>query len=596
MGGKHTRRSTYVLMKKFARIHLVFAALILTALAASCALREIIFPENTQLFVRISIPDAVLTKAETGTHTGLTSERTLSDLQIWVFRTGATTSAGLIGYKRLDADALAATGLKNGSASRFAIAVDKTILEENPLPRVDVYAVANGASAGFTIDKFASAGGDWAKVSPADLAAFVMDAESFGVTTLVTEVPAAGLPMAGLMRNEPITGEFPVLTISTLTLTRAVSKLRFVFCQMTDEGVPVDEFHVTGISLQGQIAQNEKLITDQVYSTHTYLTKLFDSEGYVTLDKSWSGSSLPSPANNAAPGDYIYTGQDAQAYEDLIDGGVSGGVLTEWGLTYLRETDTRLYGEISYTVGSGATMRSKTTSFTMDAPGDFTRNHSWIIYAYFIGGRLVVQPTVLPWIAGQDRISYKTTGFTEFKYEKPWLRYDVDKKPSTWDDTWLVVAYGYEGGNVGKPTHSPMFTLETISADNLRLQINNDHFIIVQMTETTDALGYPVFTYTKHAQTLDIPASQEKTTTNFYVVPVSDAVMADPYVKVFLTRLSSGGQPPVNIPFNHNLPGDEDHTSILIYNPGMAEYTANMENHKSSGDVQPSEYWLEEEG
>ncbi len=152
------------------------------------------------------------------------------------------------------------------------------------------------------------------------------------------------------------------------------------------------------------------------------------------------------------------------------------------------------------------------------------------------------------------------------------------------------------GANLGKPTHSPMFTLETISADNLRLQINNDHFIIVQMTETTDALGYPVFTYTKHAQTLDIPASQEKTTTNFYVVPVSDAVMADPYVKVFLTRLSSSGQPPVNIPFNHNLPGDEDHTSILIYNPGMAEYTANMENHKSSGDVQPSEYWLEEEG
>lgn len=578
-----------------AHIRLALAALLLATLAVSCFRRELFGLEDPFLYVKINIPDAVLTKAETGIHNPWAAERTVSTLQIWVFRAGATTVDGLIGYKSLDPEALAATGLRNGSAARFSIALDKDILEENPLPNVDVYAVINGASAGFTIDKFPSAAGDWAKVLPADLADFVLDADSFGVNTLVTEVPAAGLPMAGLMKNEPMTGDYPVLSISTLTLTRAVSKLRFVFCQMTENGTPVDEFHITGISLSGQIGQNEKLFTDQTYVSHTYLTRLYDSDGYVTLSKSWT-TGLPVPADNEAPGDYLLNGQTAQEYEDLIDGGVSSGVLTQWGLTYLRETDQKLTGTIDYTVGTGATMRTKQASFTMDANGDFTRNHSWIIYAYFIGGRLVVQPTVLPWIAGHDRISFKTTGFTEFKYEKPWLRYDVDKKPSTWDDTWLVVAYGYEGGNVGKPTHSPMFTLETISADNLRLQINNDHFIIVQMTETTDALGYPVFTYTKHAQTLDIPASQEKTTTNFYVVPVSDAVMADPYVKVFLTRLSSSGQPPVNIPFNHNLPGDEDHTSILIYNPGMAEYTANMENHKSSGDVQPSEYWLEEEG
>ena len=585
-------------MNRFARIRFAISALLLAVLAASCSLREIVFLDDPVLNVKVVIPDAVLTKAETGVHGAWSAERTVSSLQVWVFRAGATTSAGLIGYKTLDPDALAATGLSNGSAARFSIAVDKNILEENPLPNVDVYAVINGESAGFTLDKFTSAAGDWAKVSPADLTAFIIDADRFGVDNLVTAVPSTGLPMAGMMKNEPMTGEYPVLNISTLTLTRAVSKLRFVFCQMTENDTPVDEFHITGISLSGQIAQSEKLITDQVYSTHTYLTRLYDSQGYVSLNKSWTASSeLPVPANNPLPGNYLYdSSMTAQQYENIIDGGVDAGVLTQWGLTYLRETDKQLTGTISYTVGVGSSLRAKQATFTMAAEGDFTRNHSWIIYAYFIGGRLVVQPTVLPWIAGQDRTSYKTTGFTEFKYEKPWLRYDVDKKPSTWDDTWLVVAYGYEGGNVGKPTHSPMFTLETSSTDNLRLQINNDHFIIVQMTETTDALGYPVFTYTKHAQTLDIPASQEKTTTNFYVVPVSDAVMADPYVKVFLTRLSSSGQPPVNIPFNHNLPGDEDHTSILIYNPGMAEYTANMENHKSSGDVQPSEYWLEEEG
>ena len=574
-----------------ARIRFALTALLLAMLAVSCNFRELMDPEQPVLYVKVNIPDAVLTKAEIGTVDPWAAERSVSSLQIWVFRAGSIENSGLIGYKTLDPDALAATGLRNGSPARFSISVSQTIMEQKP--NVDVYAVINGESAGFTIDKFPSASGDWAKLAPTDLQAFVLGADCFGVSTLVSEVPAAGLPMAGVMKNEPMTGQYPVLTISTLTLTRAVSKLRFVFCQMTENGTPVDNFNITSININGQIGENEKFITDQTYGSNTYLTRLFDSTGYVLLDKTWT-SNLPAPANNPAPGDYLYDGaMSAQEFEDLIDGGVRSGVLTQWGLTYLRETDKQLSGTIKYTVGSGP---EKTAIFTMARQGDFTRNHSWIIYGYFIGGRLVVQPTVLPWIAGQDRISYKTTGFTEFKYEKPWLRYDVDKKPSTWDDTWLVVAYGYEGGNVGKPTHSPMFTLETISADNLRLQINNDHFIIVQMTETTDALGYPVFTYTKHAQTLDIPASHEKTTTNFYVVPVSDAVMADPYVKVFLTRLSSSGQPPVNIPFNHNLPGDEDHTSILIYNPGMAEYTANMENHKSSGDVQPSEYWLEEEG
>ena len=540
------------MMRRTARISLVLAALLLAVLAGSCTLRELFSPDEPQLYVRVSLADAVLTRAETGTHSALPTERTVSSLQVWVFRTGATTSQGLIGYKSLDADVLAATGLKNGSATRFSIAISDELLQENPRPNVDVYAVVNGVSAGFTLDKFPDAAGDWARVSPADLASFVLDENLFGVTDLVTEVPAAGLPMAGIIRNEPMTGDFPVLSISTVSLTRAVSKLRFVFCQMTDNGSPVDEFHITGISLSGQIGRDEKLFTDQTFSTNTFLTRLFDSSGYVTLDKSWtSASGLPIVANNPSPGDYLYTtGMSAQEYENIIDGGVSRGVLSQWGLTYLRETDRQLTVSIDYTVGVGASMRSKTATFTMNAPGDFTRNHSWIIYAYFIGGRLVVQPTIVPWIAGNDRLSFTTTGSTELGYEKPWLRYDLDKQAWTWDDTWLVVAYGYEGGSVGRPLRSIMFTLETVNSNNLRLQLNNDSFILLQVTKGTDSGGNMVYTYTKRSQNIDIPASGDKQTTYFYVVPVSDNVVADPYVKVFLTELHSGdGLPPQNIPF-----------------------------------------------
>ena len=582
-------------------IRVISALFLVTVLATGCMRDPLIYPDDIgSLTVRVFIPEQAITKAETGLENPVNDERVITSLQIWVFRSGSTTASGLIGYRFLDGPTLSATGLTIGHETRLTLPVTKAFMEERP--NVDVYAVANAESAGLTIDKFDYASSDWTKVNPTDLKAFVMSGDIFGVGTLTTAVPAGGLPMAGLATNQAVTGAFPVLSISTLTVTRAVSKLRFVFCQMTENGVPVDEFHITGITLSGQIGKEEKLFTEQTYAGHTYGTKLFDigSAVYNALSKTYpADGALPaSIAGNPAPGDYLFQpGMTAQQYDDKIRSGVSSGVLTQWGLCYLRESDQKLSGTISYTAGTGGSMRSKTANFTMEAEGDFTRNHSWTIYAYFIGGRLVVQPTVLPWIAGNDRFTFRTEGSTELGYEKPWLRYDVDKEAWTWDDTWLVVAYGYEGGSVGKPTHSPMFTLTTTNSNDLHLQLNNDHFILVQMTSSTDGEGNPVYAYTKHDQSMVIPASSDPTTTNFYVVPVNDNVMQDPYVKVFLTEMHSGdGMPPQNIPFNHNLPGDEDHTSILIYNPGRAEYTANIDNHKNtSGSTQTTQYWLEEE-
>ena len=578
----------------------IISAIILAAVtAAGCFRDPLIYRlERGELNVRVYIPDATVTKAETGLEDALDAERAVSSLQIWVFR---TDNSNLVGYRLLDGDDLATTGLGTGHEARFTIPVDDAFVSEKP--NVDVYAVVNGASAGFTIDKFGYASGDWSKVNPTDLKAFTISGDLFGVNTLTSAVPAEGLPMAGLATNQAVTGDFPILSVSTLTVTRAVSKLRFVFCQMTEAGTPVDEFHITGITLSGQIGKEEKLFTESTYAGHTYGTKLFEiSGGYDALSKTYpTDGALPAElAGNPAPGDYLFQpGMTAQEYDDLIHSGVNSGVLTQWGLTYLRETDKKLTGTINYTVGTGATMRTKQATFTMDAEGDFTRNHSWTIYAYFIGGRLVVKPTVLPWIAGNDRYTFRTEGSTEFKYEKPWLRYDVDRMSWTWDDTWLVVAYGYQGGGtVGKPSYSPMLTLETSNANDLVLQLNNDHFVLVQVLETVDGEGNPVLSYTKHGQSLTITGSSDKQITNFYVVPVSDDVMADPYVKVFLTEMHSGdGLPPQNIPFNHNLPGDEDHTSLLIYNPGRAEYIANMNVHKNnSSNEQTTQYWLEEEG
>ena len=76
---------------------------------------------------------------------------------------------------------------------------------------------------------------------------------------------------------------------------------------------------------------------------------------------------------------YIYGGQEAQVYEDLID----QSELTKIGPFYLRESDKQLTGTITYQFEG---KDEKTGNFQMYAAGDFRRNHTWIVYAYHVGG------------------------------------------------------------------------------------------------------------------------------------------------------------------------------------------------------------------
>lgn len=569
------------MMKRLA----TYFTLLLALLAVSCTFRQLEDPagypsaDRAKLDVRVFIPGSVSTRAETGmVDADRDAENMVNKLQIWVFK---HSDASLIGYIEPSMNSL-----HTGSQETYSIFLEETIAEEAESASglyVDVYVLANGESAGLD--------GLGRTTSRSALEAATMSGSVFGIDPLTISVPATGLPMSAMTSNVRV-GVNSSLSFSVpdvLTLKRAVSKLRFVFSIVADTSsgspVPVNDFAITEITLNGGAISS----SETVFTTAD-----------CAVDGNYEASAIsypvPSTAQIAKAENsmaYLYDGQTPQEYEDLIDSGIASGSITEWRRTYFRETDRQLSGTIRYTAGGVV----KSVAFTMDAAGDFKRNHSWIIYVCFVGGQLKVQPTVLPWNAAHDRYVFNTEGYTELGYEKPWLRYDIDKEAWTWNDTWLVVAYGYEGGSVGKPTHSPMFTLETINSNELVLQLNNDQFIFVQMTQSVDSGNNPVYTYTKLEQRLEIHPSQSKQTNNFYVVPVNDNVMADPYVKVFLTELHGAGQPPTNIPFNHNLPGDEDHTSILIYNPGRAEYNDNINNHKNtSSNVQTTQYWLEEEG
>ena len=97
---------------------------------------------------------------------------------------------------------------------------------------------------------------------------------------------------------------------------------------------------------------------------------------------------------------YIYEKQEAQEYEDLINGAVNAGHLKQLGLTYLRESDKKLTGTITYQTKEREDItkqweditqtNEETAHFSMALEGDFLRNHSWIVYIYFMDGKIHV--------------------------------------------------------------------------------------------------------------------------------------------------------------------------------------------------------------
>jgi hypothetical protein len=77
-------------------------------------------------------------------------------------------------------------------------------------------------------------------------------------------------------------------------------------------------------------------------------------------------------------------------YEALINEGIQNGELTEFGPVYLPESDKRLSGTISFRFNND---KQLSASFSM-ANGDFRRNQTWIVYAYYLGSSKLEVNTV----------------------------------------------------------------------------------------------------------------------------------------------------------------------------------------------------------
>jgi hypothetical protein len=122
-----------------------------------------------------------------------------------------------------------------------------------------------------------------------------------------------------------------------------------------------------------------------------YLFQTPASMTYNTEEADMLLTPIDDIAKTDDPTKFIYTDQSAQAYEDLIDEAANKQPkeVTVYGPIYLRESDKQLAGTITYTIDGGT---EQTANFAMQQAGDFSRNHTWIVYAYYGGsGNLQVQ-------------------------------------------------------------------------------------------------------------------------------------------------------------------------------------------------------------
>lgn len=384
--------------------------------------------EDCYLDIYVYAPDRpIVTRGDVGDIKARPdAESTVHTLQIWVFKNSDASLVGYLNaggndeaYNDVDGAKISDTSILNEKGQQvYRMKVDKAFA--NAPEAVDVYVVANAASCGLSFNS---------ETARATLNGAMIGSAYFGTSTLVSSVPSGGLPMSAVLKNQPISGKFPTLRIgtesqiATLQLTRAVSKLRFVLCRIDDASSTKKLISIDEIKLDdGQIPIATYLMPGTYnYPVSPVSSFVSDGTDFIKYVPTAEIEKLVPEADNEHPKlvpipkvtnplVYAYETQKAQDYENLIDAAVGGNLtwlqqygednkvselkaltendmpqLKELGLTYLRESNKQLKGTIKYTYRQGDDVQPQATAtFSMAAAGDFLRNHSWIIYIYYM--------------------------------------------------------------------------------------------------------------------------------------------------------------------------------------------------------------------
>ena len=359
---------------------------ILTVLCSACSSGDAgegtgITHKQAKLAIYVYAPEQAAAKrngaphrANEGEVDAIIGEGTIDSLQIWIYESATDNYVGYFSTKDV-------TALNEGQGSTYQIPVSDDFARNKP--DVNVYVMANVTTANCGIDPLDPLDKETTRTALLNGAKIANG--YFGLEQNVRAVPAGGLPFAGRLTAQPVVGDAPTLRIGTLSavstvqLTRAVSKLRFVFAKTKGQAT----VKITSIKINAGMIPNEE------YLFQTPASMTYNAEAVELLS-----TTITDIAATDDPTKYLYLGQDAQEYENLINEAANKQEpekpeVTVEGPIYLRESDKQLAGTITYTIGGGD---EQTADFAMQQAGDFKRNHTWIVYAYYAGaGKLQVQ-------------------------------------------------------------------------------------------------------------------------------------------------------------------------------------------------------------
>ena len=352
--------------------------IVLFSACSSSSVEEGVTHQQAKLAIYVYAPEqaaakknAPPTRGDVGEVDAITNEGTIKSLHIWIYEQETGNYVGYFSTEDVSA-------LNQGQGTIYQIPVSDDFASKKPY--VNVYVMANVTSANCGIGTL-----NKETTRAALLEGAVIANGKFGLEQNTRSVPDDGLPFAGMLTGQPVVGDAPTLRVGTLSavstvqLTRAVSKLRFVFAKTT--GQP--EVKITSITMNANMIPN----VEYLFMTPASMT-------YNTEAKELLSTTINDIAATDDPTKYLYLGQDAQEYENLINEAANKQEpekpeVTVEGPIYLRESDKQLAGTISYSIAGVAQVP---VTFQMQQAGDFKRNHTWIVYAYYAGaGKLQVQ-------------------------------------------------------------------------------------------------------------------------------------------------------------------------------------------------------------
>jgi hypothetical protein len=362
---------------------LLLLALLLTACQGSD--EDNSSPDDCYLDIYVYAPDRpIVTRSDVGEiPPSNDAEKKVNTLQVWVFKSNGGAKVGYLNDTK-------PTYLNETNQQKYRMKVAKEFADHPEA--VDVYVVANAETCGLDLSESSTRktldDAVIGKDSPVEGECYFSPAEK------QSSVPSKGLPMSAILKNQSISGSFPALRIgsetemTTLKLTRAVSKLRFVLCRKDDTDATKQLQTINTIELNGGQIPLQTFLMPGTTGYTNFKSDKTDKISYLTAPLLPNDTDIPKVED---PLVYAYETQTAQEYEELINDAVSKGKLNQLGLTYLRESDLQLKGNINYTYRDGSTDNTVDTEFSMAAPGDFLRNHSWIIYIFYMDTKIHVQ-------------------------------------------------------------------------------------------------------------------------------------------------------------------------------------------------------------